>query len=159
MSLILLVDPDPDAVMGLRGIVDRFGSTRLCCDFVTARHILAEFNPDFVITNARLREYNGLHLAYMARGLGLTTRYVIYSDRRDIVLAREIQSVGGFYELRSRLEYCLPAYLTSPLPPFDRRNIESLDRRHVVRGGRRGPDLHYFAIAPGARSDELGGER
>ena len=153
MSLILLVDPDPDMVTSLQAVVGDGASSRVCCDFVTARHILMEFTPDLLVTNARLREYNGLHLAYLAKSRSPATRCVIYNDYADLVLAREVQSVGGFFELRSRIRHSLAAYLASALPPADRRNAALSDRRIMFRGGRRAPDLHNPARQPVTRSE------
>src|SRR5687767_4132520 len=116
MSLVLLVDPDSDTIRSLQAGVANVASTRACCDFVTARRVLTELIPDLMVTNARLGEYNGLHLAYFGKSLGLRTRAIIYADYHDAVLAEEVHSLGAFFELRSTLRHTLAAYLSHGLP-------------------------------------------
>jgi hypothetical protein len=120
-------------------------TTRACCDFVTARRVLTELVPDLMVTNARLGEYNGLHLAYFGKSLGLRTRAIIYADYHDAVLAEEVHSLGAFFELRSTLRHTLAAYLSHGLPSADRRDRVSDDRRKNLRGGRRPADPYTRA--------------
>ena len=93
--------------------------------------------PDLLVTNLRLLAYNGLHLVHMADG---RTRCVVYSNYDDLVLAREVQAAGAFYERSTQLSRALAAYARAILPPRDRRNLTALDRRQTSRGGRRCTD-------------------
>ena len=140
LPLILLVDPEPDAVFELQSAVAERAISHVCCDFVTARHLLAELTPQLLVANARLEAYNGLHLVYIAKGHQLPTRCVIYSRHEDWFLVHEVQSAGAFFESESRLKYKIAGYLTSRLPAVDRRNPFAHDRRGHPRGGRRPSD-------------------
>jgi hypothetical protein len=68
------------------------------------------------------------------------TRCVVYSNYDDLVLAREVQAAGAFYERSTRLSLALAAYVRAKLPPHDRRNLTAADRRQAPRGGRRCTD-------------------
>jgi hypothetical protein len=62
---------------------------------------------------------------------------IVYLDRLDPVLVVDAQRAGAFVEVRRRLAAALPAYVNATLPPRDRRNLLSPDRRAKFRGGRR----------------------
>jgi hypothetical protein len=97
--------------------------------------------PELLITALRLREYNGLNLVYLAAGAGLKTRSIVFTDDSDSGMAREVRAAGAFYEVRARLAKALPAYISAILPPHDRRNVGSFERRRSGRmGGRRAAD-------------------
>jgi len=68
------------------------------------------------------------------------TRCVVYSTYDDLVLAREVQAAGAFYERSNRMSRALAAYVHATLPPHDRRNVTALERRQIPRGGRRSTD-------------------
>lgn len=113
-------------------------------DFSGARRELIESPFQFVVANLRLQGYNGLHLVHLATTLGMPARAIVYTDHYDPDLAREIQNVGAFYETRACLPYALQAYLHGALPPQDRRNPKTRDRRQEFRGGRRCWDQPYL---------------
>ena len=139
--VLLLVEPDASAALRigepLFGTVDVHTHRR----FETARRDIASLEPDFVVANLRLGEFNGLHLAYIANAMRKTP-CVVYTVEREPGMAREIQRSGAFYEIAERLPITLRHLMFSPLPAFDRRNAEAPDRRLSVRGGRRAWDLH-----------------
>jgi hypothetical protein len=110
--------------------------------FSSARVRLLDKPPTLLVTALRLREYNGLHLAYLAAARELPTRCVVHTDAVDPIQAREVRAAGAFYETRARLPVALRAYLSAALPPQDRRETLEFDRRHVPRGGRRAADHH-----------------
>ena len=141
-SHILLVEPDE----GVRGILQTAASAFAHVEshgrFDTARARVCHGSFDFLVTNIRLDAYNGLHLVYLrAPGPG-SPRAIVYSDDRDLGLAREAQRAGAFYETRECLPVTLTAYLLGTLPARDRRDPTSRDRRGLFRGGRRRWDLH-----------------
>ena len=144
---VLLVEPDGTALAVLRSGVEAVADVDALADFTTARACVVGGEYDFLVTNLRLDAYNGLHLVYLAVSVRPTTRSIVYTDRREIQLAREVQDSGAFYELRDRLPYALPAYLQGRLPPADRRNAATSDRRGVFRGGRRSSDLQLLAAS------------
>jgi DNA-binding NarL/FixJ family response regulator len=67
-------------------------------------------NPyDWVVTNVRLAGYNGLHLMHLAAAARLPARFVVYADQQDVLLAREAQRAGAFYEARDQIHRALAA--------------------------------------------------
>jgi hypothetical protein len=116
-----------------------------CPDFAGARQELVRNRYDFLVTNLRLRAFNGLHLVYLAKSSGLPTQSIVYTERREVALAREVQAAGAFYELRESLPYVIGSYVAAALPSADRRDAAQKDRREVFRGGRRSSDMPSLA--------------
>jgi hypothetical protein len=143
----LIVDPDPTFANDLAGRLRPFAEVTTCSGFARARVKLARLAPQFLITALALREYNGLHLVYLAGAAGLPTRSIVYHDQLDAGLASEVQAAGAFFELRHRLPAALPIYAAAILPPADRRIVTRPDRRQSPRGGRRVWDLQFAAGA------------
>ena len=114
-------------------------------DFQSAYARLADGSVDLLVTNLRLRaNVEGLQLAYVASTSGFDTRVVVYGNRFDDWIVRELQRAGAFYETQARLRFALASYLTAELPRLDRRNPTTPDRRGTYRGGRRASDLPHF---------------
>jgi DNA-binding NtrC family response regulator len=142
---LLVVEPNAAIANDLRHALVLVAGVDLCPEFSAARARLLAKTYDFLITNLRLRAYNGLHLVYLARSSGVATRSIVYTERREIAFAHEIQAAGAFYELRECLPYVIPAYLEAALPSADRRDAALRDRRHSFRGGRRSSDVSSLA--------------
>ena len=135
---ILLVDPDVDYLRAAQNALRFMADVEVSSKFAAARaRLLSPRPPDLLVTNLRLQAYNGLHLVHMADG---RTRCVVYSNYDDLVLAREVQAAGAFYERSTQLSRTLAAYVCASLPPRDRRNLTALERRQSPRGGRRCTD-------------------
>ena len=138
---VLLVEPDfrlrERLCLGARtlGVVDRIGS------FAEARPRLLSNQYDWLVTNIRLREHNGLHLMHIAVASALHTRVLVYGDVEDVSIGRDAQLAGAFYELREGVTGALSAYLKNAVPLHDRRNAARYDRRRDARGGRRCADF------------------
>jgi hypothetical protein len=111
-------------------------------DFSRARARMKAMRPALMVTAVQLKQYNGMHLVYMASAAALPTRCVVHTDAVDPIQAREVRENGAFYEIRSRLRVVLPAYVMAVLPPEDRRDPIKFDRRRLARGGRRSADFH-----------------
>jgi len=138
----LIVDPDPAFASDIAGRLKPYADVTVCSAFGRARAQLRGLEPQFLVTALALREYNGLHLVYLAGASGLPTRSIVYCDQLDVGLASEIQAAGAFFELQRRLRTALPPYTTAAeLPASDRRTVTRPDRRHSPRGGRRMTDL------------------
>jgi DNA-binding NtrC family response regulator len=144
-SAILLVEPSAAGVSDLRQAFRLVATVVVCPDFAGARQELVTNAYDFLVTNLRLRAFNGLHLVYLAKSSGIATHSIVYTERREVAFAREVQAAGAFYELRQRLPYVIGAYLEAALPPADRRDAAQKDRRHLFRGGRRSSDVSSIA--------------
>ena len=138
---VLLVDPQPDAseLADLGHALRNTAELLTVSDFHTARGFLRVAPPNLLVTNARLREYNGLHLALLA-GRG-PTRCIVYAWDADPVLIRRVREAGAFYEDPVRLPFAVASYVAADLPARDRRTRAATDRRQHFRGGRRSTDL------------------
>ena len=137
---VLLVEPDGAVRERLRSVAGRFGHVDGDAEFPVAREHLLSNPYDWVMTNIRLAAYNGLHLMHLAAAR-LPARFVVYADQQDVLLAREAQRAGAFYEARDQVRRTLAAYLRGTLPPHDRRNAQVRDRRRFMfRGGCRCTD-------------------
>jgi len=136
---ILLVDPDAHYLLAAQNALRFVADVEVSAKFAAARaRLLSARPPDLLVTNLRLQAYNGLHLVHMATG---RTRCIVYSSHDDLMLAREAQAAGAFYERSKRLSRAVMAYVHAmQLPPHDRRNLTALDRRQMPRGGRRSTD-------------------
>jgi len=144
-TAILLVEPNAAVASDLRHALMLVASVEACPDFAGARTRLLTDDYDFLVTNLRLRAFNGVHLVYLAKSSGVTTRSIVYTERREAALAREAQAAGAFYELRDRLPYVICSYVKATLPSADRRDPAQRDRRQMFRGGRRSTDVSALA--------------
>ena len=145
---LLLVDPDVTAAAALVGSLPASVDLDVRADFPAARARLHAQPPRLLVTALRLREYNGLHLVYLAARAGLPTRSVVYTDDPDRAAAAESRTAGAFYEVRPQLTLSLPAYIAASLPPSDRRDGVRFDRRKMPRGGRRAYDQRHTEARP-----------
>ena len=146
---ILLVDPDPNGLRAAQTALRFVADVEACTEFRAARTRLLNQPPDLLITNLRLQAYNGLHLVHLAAGTH--TRCIVYSTYDDLVLAREVQATGAFFEHPSRLPLVLQSYVNATLPRRDRRDLTTLDRRLAFRGGRRSSDVRSRRSGTGER--------
>jgi DNA-binding NtrC family response regulator len=141
-STVVIVEPDAGRlsllVLALTGVARVVGYP----DFQAARARLLLEAPELLVTNIRLREYNGIHLVMLASA---STRSIVYMDPEDLVLLREAQRAGAFVESLERLMLSLPSYVGAALRIRDRRDLQRFDRRSTARGGRRAADAHASA--------------
>jgi DNA-binding response OmpR family regulator len=146
-SSAIVVDSDLIFASQLAPIITGAGLRYIpLTDFLTARHELSTGGPDVVVANVRLGEFNGIHLAYLAKIQKPQTRVMIYG-RDDRLLAREVQAAGAFYVREEFVPYELMSFLHASLPARDRRGARSWDRRQIFRGGRRTTDLDILHVA------------
>jgi len=141
---ILIVDPDPKGLRAVQAALQLVAGVEACTDFRDARTRLLTQPPDLLITNLRLQAYNGLHLVHLAAGT--RTRCIVYSTQDDLILGREVQAAGAFFEHRFRLPLVLQSYVNAALPRHDRRDLTILDRRAAFRGGRRCRDPYSASV-------------
>jgi DNA-binding NtrC family response regulator len=132
---ILLVEVDDVA----RGLLERTAASLAHVEshsrFEKARARLFSETFDFLVTNLRLGAYNGLHLVHLTAHDQNPPRAIVYTEKRDPGLAREVQAAGAFYEVGTCLAVTLPAYVTGTLPDRDRRDSAIPDRRRRPGGG------------------------
>jgi DNA-binding NtrC family response regulator len=143
---LLLVDSRINIARTIEGACGSDAAVDTTSDFMIARRKLLDAPPDLLVTSVRLGAYNGLHLIYLSMTTRAATRSVVYSTYVDLTLVDEVQRIGAFYELETRLPYAIPRYLTATLPPFDRRSALGIDRRGVFRGGRRATDASVNVV-------------
>jgi hypothetical protein len=142
MLRVLLVEPEALPRQVLLEAASGVARVSARARFPNARTDLLNGAFDFLVTNARLGAYNGLHLVYLAAVGGVPTRSIVYSESQDLGLALEVQRAGAFYETRECLPVTLTAYLRGILPVRDRRDPRVDDRPAGVPGGRRRWDRH-----------------
>jgi DNA-binding NtrC family response regulator len=139
LQRVLIVDPDPWALLAAQKAVVSVAEVETCSEFRLARARIAARTPDLLVTNLRLKQFNGLHLVYLA--MGTPMRSIVYATHYDAVLAHEALAAGAFYEQADRLPRVLASYVQTMLPPRDRRSLSVFDRRSAARGGRRCIDV------------------
>ena len=137
---VLIVEPDSTLRLQLRNAIGSLAGVDADSGVPTARQRLLTTRHHWLVTNVRLDAYNGLHLAYLAKMAQQPPSILVYGDEADLLLAREAQQLGAFYESRAAITRSVAAYLTSLLPARDRRDASSRDRRLAFRGGRRCSD-------------------
>jgi DNA-binding NtrC family response regulator len=146
---ILIVEPDSTLRAALGAIAGRLAQVNTSRAFPVARTRLRSTVYDLLVTNVRLKDYNGLHLVYLVKLGGAPVHAVVYGNETDLGLASEVRRAGAFYEVAERLPITLPTYISAALPPADRRTSTSFDRRTFPRGGRRRWDRYSLdASAP-----------
>lgn len=144
MFNVLIVDPDERVSRRLRHSIQAHTYVESQQMFAAAKQRLTSTSFDFLVTNLRLEDFNGLHLVYLAAGASAPVRSIVYTAAPDRWLAREVQRAGAFYETLECLTVTLSAYLRRTLPPSDRRHSGLQDRRARPRGGRRCWDDHVL---------------
>jgi hypothetical protein len=143
--VVLLVEPNPRMANIIHESIRPVAQVYHHLEFEPARRRLGTMRFDFVVSNLRLGAFNGLHLTYAANA-DTPARCVVYTDAREPALAQDVLRAGAFYEVTDRLPVTLPAYLRSPLPPSDRRDPATPDRRTPFRGGRRIWDRQLLTV-------------
>jgi len=143
---VLIVGPDRTLRARLLRVAARNADVEGCRSFKAARTRLQTSPYDLLVTDARLFEYNGIHLVYLARLSHPPTRAIVYDKDGDLAIASSVHRAGAFFEVASRLLVTLPSYVTALLPPADRRTPAVFDRRMMPRGGRRLSDRQVASI-------------
>ena len=83
----------------------------LCPDFRSARAKLSSGPYDLIVTELRLGEFNGLHLAYIAKHDQPKARTVVFTAPFDPALATETTAAGAFFEHTNRIVAAARGYL------------------------------------------------
>jgi DNA-binding NtrC family response regulator len=143
-SRVLVVGPDHSLRNRLVSVAARTAHVEGCPTFKAARARIETTPYDLIVTDARLSEYNGLHLVYLAKFAQPEARAVVYDREGDLGVAADVHHAGAFFEAAPRLIVSLPSYIAARLPPADRRSSVSFDRRAYPRGGRRLWDRHLL---------------
>jgi len=92
---VLVVAPTPAIAETVTSrLVSLRANVTLVTSFNAARQGLCESTPDLLISEVRLGEFNGLHLALRARSKGI--RAIVLGDN-DQVTQREAAALGADY--------------------------------------------------------------
>jgi hypothetical protein len=141
---LLLVEPDDGFATVLKDSVAEIAAVHRHAEFPTAREQLSAMSFSLLVTSLRLQDYSGLHLVHLSLLSTSPPACIVYTDGRNLTMARDIQTAGAFYESADRLPVMLPAYCRArALPASDRRDPGHFDRRTLFRGGRRAWDRKW----------------
>jgi hypothetical protein len=97
-------------------------------------------------SSMRLGGVRGPDLVHLARMANPRTRAILYGTTADVILAKQAQEAGAFFEPAAFLPYALKQYFSPNLPPMDRRDPARVNRRQRFRGGRRSTDLERLHV-------------
>jgi hypothetical protein len=142
---LLVVDPDRHVAdtLALTANKCRSGVT-ICTSFEEAEREIRMRAPLIVLAHAVIGRSQGVHLAQAAIRANRLARVVIYGSPADLMLAHKMFRTRVFFERETFVRYSLPRYLTADLPPLDRRDVRTVDRRTTFRGGRRASDIEML---------------
>lgn len=130
---VLVVDDDPAwldaAVRLLRGASY---TVRGAASFTEALAAVDAFRPDLLITDIRLREYNGLYLLVRSKQRYPDMVCLIVSGYDDPVLARDARQQGAFDFLIKPIE--IPRLLAAVADALASRGKRRWPRKAVVAG-------------------------
>jgi DNA-binding NtrC family response regulator len=118
----------------------------VCTTSEEARRALISSSPMLFFSNMRLGGVRGPELVYLAKMANPRTRAVLYGTTADVLLARQAQEVGAFFEPTTFLPYALKQYFSPTLPAMDRRDAARPERRQRFRGGRRSTDVERLHV-------------
>jgi DNA-binding NtrC family response regulator len=138
----LFADPDRTFCWRLRTLAQNSGIIAdVCSTSEEARRMLVSSSPTLFFSNVRLGSVRGADLMHLAKMANPRTRAVLYGSSQDLLLARQAQAAGAFFEPTAFLPYALKQYFVTTLPAKDRRDPARPERRKHFRGGRRATDL------------------
>jgi DNA-binding NtrC family response regulator len=143
----LFADPDRTFCWRLKTLAQNSGIVaEVCSTSEEARKALVTSSPMLFFSNMRLGAVRGAELVHLARLANPKTRAILYGTVSDLLLARQAQQAGAFYEPAAFVPYSLKQYFAPTLPARDRRDASRVDRRHRFRGGRRVTDVERLHV-------------
>ena len=94
---VLVVEPNPSLAQNIVNWLSSQGhETHVCAGFAEAKPELESWPPDLLVTEVKLGEYNGLHLAIRARQHQPQTLALVLGDD-DKFFAHEARQHGAEY--------------------------------------------------------------
>jgi DNA-binding NtrC family response regulator len=98
---ILILEDDPDVARVYEAALKEDGNAvTVCRTFEQAREHLRHEQPDAVVTDVRVGEYNGLQLALLFRRASPDGRVVVVTGFDDAVLRRDVGAMQGEFLLK-----------------------------------------------------------
>jgi len=133
----LVVEPTlADQVVAISALSMGGFQVTVADNFRVARAFLDECSPTLLLTEIRLKEYNGLHLVLRAKAAHPSMAAVVTTTWTDAVLQAEAESMGATFVAKPfirpellaavlRTLYRSGDDLAGPIrPPFERRSLE-----------------------------------
>ena len=113
---ILILEDDPDVARVYEKVLREDGnSVTVCASFQQAREHLRHEQPDAVLTDVRIGEYNGLQLALLFRRNSPDGRLVVVTGYDDMVIRKEVGELRGEFLLKPvRIAQLRGAFSTQP---------------------------------------------
>lgn len=101
VAKILVLDDDPSvANLYARALREDGNDVTVCTRFEDAREHLRRDPPDAVLTDVRVGEYNGLHLALLFRRYSRDGRLVVVTGYDDTLIRKEVDQLHGEFLLK-----------------------------------------------------------
>ena len=98
---ILILEDDPEVARVLQAALSEDGnSVTVCGTYEQAREHLRHEQPDAVVTDVRVGEYNGLQLALLFRRASPDGRVVVVTGYDDAVIRRDVGDLHGEFLLK-----------------------------------------------------------
>jgi DNA-binding NtrC family response regulator len=143
----LFADPDRTFGWRLKTLAQNAGIVAdVCSTSEEARRMLVSSSPTLFFSNVRLGSVRGPELMYLAKMANPRTRLVLYGSSQDLLIVRQAQAAGAFFEPTAYLPYALKQYFAPSLPAKDRRDPARPERRKRFRGGRRSTDVERLHL-------------
>jgi DNA-binding NtrC family response regulator len=143
----LFADPDRTFCWRLKTLAQNSGIVaEVCTTSEEARKALVTSSPMLFFSNMRLGSVRGADLVHLARMANPKTRAILYGTSSDLLLAKQAQEAGAFFEPAAFVPYSLKQYFSPNLPLRDRRDASRIDRRSRFRGGRRVTDVERLHV-------------
>jgi DNA-binding response OmpR family regulator len=118
-QVVLIAEDDLATLNGLAGYLRGAGfSVVPLPNFAEAHRIMPFANPDVVVADVRLGEYNGLQLAVQARSLDPSPVIIVTSGYDDPVLKAEAERLGATFLLKPFEPARLLDLISSMLRPW-----------------------------------------
>jgi hypothetical protein len=138
-KIVIVVCIDSDRLGMYRQVLSSIAGTVLTAvSFETAREMLKQTRPDVLVTEIRLKEYNGLHLALWTRMTHPGVRIILVGGS-DHVLEADARIIDAMYVQQGDMQAVHEAAL------------EALSREHPRRRWRRRAILGEYAMHVGDR--------
>ena len=98
---ILILEDDPDiAWVYEKALREDGNNVTVCASFEEARDRLRHEQPDGVLTDVRVGQYNGLQLALLFRRQSPDGRIVVVTGYDDTVIRKEVGELHGEFLLK-----------------------------------------------------------
>jgi len=138
---ILVLDDDPHALEGINELLLAAGyDVTAASNYQTAKELMVASTYDLLISDVRLRSYNGLHLVLRGKSSHPPLAAIVTSRIVDPALYKEAEQLDATYVLKSigaqefraavlRTVFRREGDQTAIRPPYERRKV---DRRQSV---------------------------